>query len=449
MIVTRIAPSPTGHFHIGGARTALFNYLFAKHSGGKFILRIEDTDKARSRKEYEEDIIASLKWLGIDFDEVYRQSERKEIYRKIIEKLIDSDKAFISDEESKQPTGKGGKIIRLRNPNKKVMFTDNIRGDITFDTEELGDFVIARGVEDPLYHLASVIDDAEMNITNIIRGEDHISNTPRQILIQEALGYKRPEYAHIPLILAPDRSKLSKRKGGATINEYIDRGYLPEALINYLALLGWNPGTDREYFTLDELVKSFSIEKIQKGGATFNTDKLDWFNTAYIKKLDVERLVEEIPKYLPEDLKREEQYSEERLRVASPFLIERISHFNELADKERVRAIDFFFKQPEYQASMLIPKKDASIDPLTIRAHLIEVSKRLSELEEKDFTEENVKKAMFDYAEEKGKGAVLWPMRMALSGKERSPNPLALATVFGKKETLSRLAIAITKLENA
>jgi len=209
-IVTRIAPSPTGVLHVGTARTALFNYLYAKQNNGKFIVRIEDTDKERSTKEFEKDILDSLEWLGLDHDEFYRQSERGEIYRKYIEKLTEEGKAYISKEEAKEE-GQRSEVIRFKNPNKEIIFEDLVRGEISFDTTELGDFIIAKSVDEPLYHLAVVVDDHEMGVTHIFRGEDGISNTPRQILIQDAIGAQRPKYAHLPLILGPDKSKLSKR----------------------------------------------------------------------------------------------------------------------------------------------------------------------------------------------------------------------------------------------
>ena len=266
-----MAPSPTGNFHIGGARTALFNFLYARKHEGKFIIRIEDTDKERSKKEFEEDIIESLNWLGLKYDELYRQSDREEVYKKYLKKMLDLGSVYIKD---------GEQVIRFKNPNKKIKFNDLIRGDIEFDTTELEDFIIAKNVNEPLYHLAVVVDDHEMAITHIIRGEDHISNTPRQILIQEAIGAERPLYAHLPLILAQDRSKLSKRKHGeaVSVNYYRQKGILPQALINYLALLGWNPGTDEEIFTLNELIKVFDLSRVHKGGAMFDEKKLAWVN---------------------------------------------------------------------------------------------------------------------------------------------------------------------------
>ena len=225
----RIAPSPTGNLHIGTARTALFNFLFARKEGGVFIVRIEDTDKERNKPEYEKNIIDGFNWLGIKYDEFYRQSERADSHKKWLKKLIDENKAYLSKEEE---GGNRDEVIRFRNPNRDISFEDTVRGQVSFNTEELGDFVIARSMDEPLYHFAVVVDDFEMNINHVIRGEDHISNTPRQILIQEAIGAPRPKYSHIPLILAKDRSKMSKRHGAVSINEFKDRGFLPEAMVN-------------------------------------------------------------------------------------------------------------------------------------------------------------------------------------------------------------------------
>lgn len=276
-VVTRFPPSPTGPLHIGNVRTALFNYIFAKKNGGDFIVRIEDTDKARSKKEYEDEMLESLRWLGLKWDgELMHQSERTKIYKKYLQKLIDENKAYISAETE----GENREVVRFRNPNKSVKFDDLVRGTVEFDTTELKDFVIAKSVDEPLYHLAVVIDDFESGVTHVIRGEDHISNTPRQILIQEAIGAPRPLYAHLPLILAQDRSKLSKRKHGESVSldYYRNKGYSPEAIINYLALLGWNPGTEQEIFTLRELINVFDLERVHKGGAIFDEKKLAWVN---------------------------------------------------------------------------------------------------------------------------------------------------------------------------
>lgn len=290
--VVRFAPSPTGPLHIGGARTALFNYIFAKQTGGKFILRIEDTDKERSKTAYEQDIRDGLAWLGIVPDASYRQSERTELYQKHLDALLKSGAAYVSREKKKEGEGEV-EVVRFKNPNKRVTFHDMVRGEVSFDTTELKDFVIARSVSEPLYHLAVVIDDFEMGITHIIRGEDHISNTPRQILIQEALGAPRPIYAHIPLILATDRSKLSKRKHGEAVSlaHYRAQGIAPEAMVNFLALLGWHPSASdaSEVLSWNDLIAQFQLERVQKGGAVLDANKLNWLNRQYLKKKDMIR----------------------------------------------------------------------------------------------------------------------------------------------------------------
>ncbi len=285
-VIVRMAPSPTGSFHIGTARTALFNYIFAKQKKGKFILRMDNTDEERSTKEFEDNILGSFSWLNFEYDELYHQSDRKELYKSYLKKMLSNGSAYLSKEESKEE-GQRLEVIRFENPNEKVVFEDIIRGQVEFDTTDLGDFIVAKSVEEPLYHLASVVDDLEMKVTHVIRGEDGLSNTPRQILIQRAIGAPRPLYAHLPLILATDKSKLSKRKHGESVSldYYRQKGYLPEAVINYLALLGWNPGTNKEIFTLEELIKEFDISQVHKGGAIFDEKKLEWVNKQHINLL--------------------------------------------------------------------------------------------------------------------------------------------------------------------
>lgn len=285
-----MAPSPTGNLHVGTARTALFNFIFARQRSGKYILRIDDTDKERSTKEFEKNILDGLAWLGLPHDELFRQSERMSVYVSYLKKMMDNGSVYVSKEEVKEE-GQRNEVIRLKNPNKKIVFDDLIRGPIEFNTTELGDFVVAKSLEEPLYHLASVVDDIDMGITHVIRGEDGISNTPRQILIQEAMNVPRPTYAHLPLLLGSDRSKLSKRKHGEVvwIDTYKNKGYLPQAILNYLALLGWNPGTEQEIFTLDELIKVFDLSRVHKGGAIFDEKKLAWVNR---KHFNIDRIKE-------------------------------------------------------------------------------------------------------------------------------------------------------------
>ncbi len=439
-IITRFPPSPTGFFHIGSARTALFNYLFATQNKGEMIVRIEDTDQSRSKTEYEKDIFESLVWLGFKFDEkkIHKQSEKKEIYKKYLKKMIAEGRAFereISQEGS-------GKVIRFKNPNKEIIFDDIIRGEIKFDTSELGDFIIAKSLEEPLYHLAVVVDDAESGVTHIIRGEDGISNTPRQILIQEALCFPRPVYAHLPLILVSDKSKMSKRHGAVSLNEYKARGYLPEALLNYLALIGWNPGTEQEIFSLDELVKKFNLGKVQKGGAIFNLEKLNWINREHLKLMSDENFGKRVLEFLPDEIKKMVVENKEMLIKILPVLRERIEKFGDVKTMAETGELAYYFSQPEYAGEKLLWKDET--DLINVKKHLEKVIKLLDGVQE--WTAENIKLALWDYATEQGRGVVLWPMRYALSGKEKSPDPFVLAEIFGQQETLRRLQYAIGKI---
>lgn len=395
-VVVRMAPSPTGNLHVGTARTTLFNYLFARQSGGKFILRIDDTDVERSTKAFEQNILDGLAWLGLSHDESFRQSERTSIYVSYLQRMIDSGSAYVSKEEVKEE-GQRSEVIRLKNPNKKVVFDDLIRGQVEFDTTDLGDFIVAKSLEEPLYHLASVVDDIEMGITHVIRGEDGLSNTPRQILLQEALGASRPVYAHLPLLLGADRSKLSKRKHGEIvwIDTYKNKGCLPEAMVNYLALLGWNPGTDQEIFTLEELIKEFDIKKIQKGGAIFDEKKLDWVNKEHIKLLS------------PDEQRK--------------LLLKSIENEPYITGEPTLKAEE-------------IPWKNIS------REETISHLEKVSELV-------RAEESIMLYAESAGKGNVLWPLRYSLSGAKASPDPLTLLEILGQEKALKRIAKAIELLK--
>jgi glutamyl/glutaminyl-tRNA synthetase len=390
-IVVRMAPSPTGNLHIGTARATLFNYLFAKKNGGKFILRSEDTDKERSKREYEENIISGLHWLGLEWDEFYRQSERTPIYVSYVKKMIENGTAYLSKEEPKEE-GQRSEVVRFKNPNKKITFNDLIRGEVSFDTTELGDFVIAKSPKEPLYHLAVVVDDFEMGVTHVLRGEDHISNTPRQILIQEAIGAPRPIYAHLPLIFDAEHKKLSKRKHGdmVWIDTYKNKGYLPDALLNFFAFMGWNPGTEREIFTLPELVEAFSIERVQKNAAVFNLEKLDWFQREHIKLLPRDKQLEIIAKEF---------------------------------DTKTLPQLDL----------AKIPWKKST--PTEAKIHLEHILTLIPDA-----------KKIMEYAEAVGKGGALWPLRYALSGKEQSPDPFTLLELLGKDESQRRVKNALQLL---
>jgi len=424
-VVTRFAPSPTGFLHVGGARTALFNYLYARQHGGKFILRIEDTDKERSKKEFEKDILTGLEWLGLSYDEVYHQSERTETYKKYLKKMIDDGSAY----EAEVNESGTGNVIRFKNPNTDVTFQDLIRGDITFNTTDLKDFVIAKDSETPLFHLAVVVDDFEMEVTHVIRGEDHISNTPRQILIQRAIGAPEPIYGHIPLILASDRSKLSKRHGAVSVNEY-EKDYEAEAMVNFLAMIGWNPGGEKEIFTIEELIKEFDIAKVQKAGAIFNTEKLDWMNKAHMGKLESQKVEKSIKERLP-------QIDDSMLRRVMPTILERINKWSDIEEMAKAGEWGYFFEAPEVDTKKIIWKDST---PEDTKRHLQKVSELLDTA---DFSSaDTIKESLWNYAEEEGRGAVLWPMRYALSGRDKSPDPFTLAFVLGKEETMRRLWVA-------
>jgi glutamyl-tRNA synthetase len=285
----RFAPSPTGYLHVGGARTALFNWLYARRHGGTFILRIEDTDVERSQAEMVTGILDGLRWLGIDWDEgpeiggphaPYFQSERLDRYRAAAQQLLDSGQAF-ADEGA----------IRFKVPSGKTAFTDSVHGPIEFDNEHIESFVVLRSDSHPTYHLSVVVDDIDMEVTHVVRGDDHISNTPKQVLLYNAFGKTPPAFAHVPLIMGPDKKRLSKRHGATSVMEYARQGYLPEAMFNFLSLLGWGTGSDEELFTRDDLIQRFTLDGISGGNAVFNTEKLDWFNHQHLLRLADEELV--------------------------------------------------------------------------------------------------------------------------------------------------------------
>ena len=429
-VITRFPPSPTGFLHIGGVRTALFNYLFAAHNGGRMIFRFEDTDRERSKKEFEQDILDTLQWIGIPYElpEVYRQSERLAVYQNYVAKLVEEGRAYEAEESENNP---GKKVIRFKNPNKTITFADAVRADVTFDTTDLGDFVIARSMDEPLYHLAVVIDDHDMGITHVLRGEEHISNTPRQILILEALGFERPQYAHIPLILAPDKSKLSKRHGAVSTNEYRAQGFIAEALVNYLALLGWNPGGEQEIFTMDELVGLFTLDRVHKGGAVFDIEKLKWFNFEHLKRLSDD-----------EYGRRLREFSDAQFDVRLvPLIRERAQTLAEAA--ALLQEYDFL-DAVSYDPSLLLNK--GKITKEDAHKHLRALQETLSGLPDERFTAAGVKDAVFPYADQEGRGAVLWPLRTALSGREKSPDPFTIAGLLGRDEVLNRIAQALKNL---
>ena len=466
-IRVRFAPSPTGFLHFGGARTALFNWLFAKNHKGDFILRIEDTDKKRSLPEYEKDLIDGLKWLGLEWDEKpYKQSERTKIYEKYLKKLLDEDKAyycFCSKEELEKDRqammaqglapkysgrcrhllkekvvqklkNKEQSVIRFKIPLTEVEFHDLIRGKIVFNSELIGDTVIAKSINSPVFIFAGVVDDYEMKITHIIRGEDHISNTPKQILIQMALGFETPKYAHLPLILAPDKRKLSKRYTETSLNDFRKNGYLPEALINFMALLGWHPKEDREVLTIEELIKEFDIRRVQKGGAIFNLEKLEWLNAQHIKNLKTEILAKEIKKFIPESWPEKEEIFIKAVETEKNRM-KRLTDFRELAD--------FFFDFPDYETEILFWR---DLDKEKTKSNLKIIYDELEKIFKVDFNKNKLENAIMPLTEVWGRGELLWPLRVSLSGKRASPGPFEIMDVLGKEETLKRINMAIEKL---
>ncbi|MFH1956517.1 MAG: glutamate--tRNA ligase, partial [Patescibacteria group bacterium] len=361
----------------------------------------------------------------------------KNIYKKYLQKMIDEGHAYLSNDENIEE-GKRAEVIRFKNPNKKIKFNDLIRGEIEFDTTELKDFVIAKSLEEPVYHLAVVVDDFEMGVNHIIRGEDGISNTPRQILIQEAIAAPRPIYAHLPLVLAEDRSKLSKRKHGeiVSLSYYRQKGYLAEAMINFLALLGWNPGTDQEIFSMQELIGQFDLFRVQKSGAIFNIEKLNWINSQYIKKMGEDELLE---KCIPFIKITNHKLQIRKLKKILKIKQERMNNLAEAGDE-----IAYFFEQPEYKKELLLWKEEKNLDKT--KQHFEKISEIINEIEENNFTSHNIKEKVWEYAEEQGRGNALWPLRVALTGLDKSPEPFIVAEILGKKETLNRIKNAVKKI---
>jgi glutamyl-tRNA synthetase len=432
-VVTRFAPSPTGLLHGGNYRTAVFAYLFSKKMGGKFIVRIEDTDRERSKKEYEENILETLAWLNLKHDQLYRQSDHQARHTEELKRLIANGHAYISKEDIEATPPKAdespqrqrrAEVIRFANPKTTVTFTDVIRGPITFDTTELGDFIIARSETEPVFHFAVVVDDHDEGVTHVIRGEDHISNTARQILIQKALGYEMPVYAHLPLVLGPDRTKLSKRKGAKALTEYRAEGYLPEAIINYLALLGWHPEGEKEIFSVAELVQEFNITRTQKGAGIFDETKLLWVNHEHLRRLSDASYAQKLKDFIKKDFNRE----------LVPLLKDRAQTLKEAA--EALENEFNFIESVSFDQGLLI--RGAKTGAPEVKKHLTTLATLLKDTDG-DFTAEKVKDAVFPYATQQGRAAVLWPMRIALSGKEKSPDPFTLAALLGRQRTLERI----------
>lgn len=494
-IRVRFPPSPTGLLHIGGLRTALYNFLFVRRHGGTFVVRIEDTDRTRLVPGALENILEMLAWAGIEVDEglslgkkllggtkihergshgPYLQSKRLDLYRTYATKLVKEGKAYYcfctserlevmrkEQEARKEPPMYDGRcrglsviereaalkekkpyVIRLSVPvGGETVFDDEIRGEVRFENKTIDDQVLLKSDGFPTYHLANVIDDHLMEITHVIRGEEWISSTPKHILLYFAFGWTPPSFAHVPLLLNADRSKLSKRTGDVAVSIYRDKGYLPEALVNFVALLGWNPRADREIYTIDELISEFDLHKVNKSGAVVNMEKLDWINGAYIRKMPVVELRKRsLPWFEKSDLLKEritDSYLEEVLTLAR----ERVHTLAELPEASAY----FFGGAPNYDAALLAWKETSKTET---REHLGRVRVCLIGIGEGEWSKETLEvklKALID-EEKLGIGETLWPMRVALTGRKASPGPFEVAAVLGKIKTLERIQHAINKL---
>jgi len=485
-IRTRIAPSPTGYMHIGTLRTVMFDYFLTRQSGGQFIVRIEDTDQARLVPGALESLLLTFQKLGIDYDEgpvlsadgsivekgeygPYVQSKRLDIYRPYADKLVEAGHAYVCfctrerleemrnaqtaakqtpkydrhclhlpvDEIAKRLAAGESYVIRMRIPDGEVAFDDAIRGVIKFNLADVDDQVIIKSDGFASYHLAVVIDDHLMKISHVLRGEEWISSTPKQIVLHNMLGLQMPVYAHVPLILNPDRTKLSKRKGDVSVEGYLTKGYLPEAIINFISTLGFNPTSDQEIFTREELVQLFDLSKVNKGGAVMNTEKLDWMNHQYLAKLSEDDLA----------------------KVAKPFLKETVD--NQLVrralfvERQRVNRLDEFDEkiQPylfaiEYPKDILVWKKASPEDALQ---QLKNIRPVIAGLSDETFTQMSLLEvAVKEYISSQGlqNGNVLWPLRVALSGAEKSASPFECLWVLGKQASVTRIDKAISCLKS-
>lgn len=477
----RFAPSPTGYLHIGGARTALFNWLYARHYNGSFILRIEDTDRMRSTPEAVKAILDGMKWLGLDWDEgpekggeygPYFQTERLDLYREFVDKLLEIGAAYycycsaeeladrrkkqfadgkpaiydrkclnLSEAEKRQLEKEGKKpAIRLKMPDRKIVVHDLIKGRMEFDSKLLSDFVIEKSDGIPTYNFAVVIDDILMDISLVMRGDDHISNTPKQIVIYQALDIAIPEFAHIPMIMGPDNTRLSKRHGATSVMEYQRMGFLPEAVLNYIAHLGWSSGTNQEIFSIKELIENFTLDKISNHSAIFDMEKLNWFNNEYLKRLSDEKYVEMLIPFLKDAGYIELPLSEEKerwLKKAASLMKSRVRNF-----KQFLEYGDYFFIEDftvEDNAVKILEQNG-------VRDILERLVKRLKEI--KDWKEENIESEVREMANQlnlKGK-QIIHPTRVSLSGKTIGPGLFSLMEALGKEINIKRLEKTIHKL---
>ena len=425
MIRVRFAPSPTGNLHIGGGRTALFNWLYAQSKSGQFILRIEDTDLSRSKKEYIDEILNSLRWLGFEWDEIYYQSQRFDIYKEYAQKVLKEGKAYIEKSESHK------EAVIFKVIPQKIKIMDLIHGQIEFDASVIKDQVLIKSDGTPTYNFACVVDDALTNITHIIRGDDHISNTPKQILLYQALGFPLPEFAHLPLILAKEGGRMSKRKGATAITEYRQMGYLPQALVNFLMLLGWSPGENREIIDIKEAIKLFDIKNVNKTAAVMDMDKLDWINNQYLKSEDPQSLTDAVipmlieKKYIDKD-NFDRDYVLSLIKLFQP----RLTVLNDFVDWA-----DFFFL------------KNITIDPAAEQKFLArDLSKefrlfieRLDKLDKLDIAA--IETSFRELVAELNIQAkvLIHPIRVALTGKTIGPGLFEVIYYLGRERTKERL----------
>ena len=477
-IRTRFAPSPTGCLHIGGLRTALYSYLLAKQADGQFVLRLEDTDVERYLEGAAEAIYNGLKWAGLNYDEgpdiggpyaPYVQSQRLDTYKKYANELVVKDRAYycfcdkdtlekmrqeqtdkkqapkydrrclkLSKEEIAQKLAAATPhVIRMKIPEGRIIVVnDLVRGQVSYKSEELDDQVLLKSDGYPTYHLAVVVDDHLMAITHITRTEEWLPSTPKHILLYEYFGWEAPLWAHLPLLLNTDKTKMSKRKGDVAVEDYIKKGYLPEAMVNYLAFLGWNPGGEKEIYSMEELLKDFSLERVHKAGAVFDIEKLNWYNSHYIKQLPLEKLTELCIPYLT-DLPSHPEWSEgSKLKKIIALEQERLQTLSEIGEHTA-----FFFKLPDYDKTLL--KWKAMTDE-EIKKSLTASKEITAIIPDNEFTKEKLSEALIAKASEyKNKGELLWPLRVALSGQKNSPPPFDIAEILGKNESIKRIEGAI------
>jgi glutamyl-tRNA synthetase len=480
IIRTRFAPSPTGYLHVGGLRTALYNYLFAKRNNGKFILRIEDTDRARYVEGAVENLISTLQWAGLNFDEgpgvcedygPYLQSERLTIYKDHAEQLIQNRKAyycFCSPERLKELRDKQQKeglqpkydkhclklskvevekklsvkenyVVRLNvEPGVNILIDDVTRGRVEFNSDVVDDQVLIKSDGYPTYHLANVVDDHLMKITHVIRGEEWLSSTPKHILLYDFFGWEKPVFAHLPLLLNPDRSKLSKRQGDVAVEDYRAKGYLKEALINFVALLGWTAGDDKEFYYLDELIENFSLERVNKSGAVFNIEKLKWLNAEHLRRKENSEILILLKEELKNSRYSVQIYNDEYLIKVIEAMKERVSFVKEYIEKS-----PYFFEAPGYYEEAVVAKRwnDNSSDLLK---KLIEKFEKLNNPSKEDY--EN---ALKETAQENGagNGDLIHPLRLSVSGMGAGPGVFDIVDILGKEESVKRMKKAITSIK--